>query len=357
MKGPRTFPPLRPHLPTACPLPLLSYRCSRTSSLPSPTVASSSIDHLYSSPPCCCCRPPYPHLPCRSSCPKRRRARSLLPSVIAVLPRPRTATTRSPSRYHTAAATPPLQQPPAISAIPLHPLFSAADHHLPLLLNHSHHHPSLVIASFSSLITVVFPIFPMQAISTSAANPHCCLSSLPLSPPVGPHCSPTVAALVGLRCPAMSLPSLWQQPPASTSLTVGCCLLPPVPIADAIAILLPHLLPTVCRRCLPSAAIFFSLAVAAFTRLSSAVVAVPSSVAQPPLPSLLLHLPTSLLPYFQLPLLVATTFLLNRSLTCHVVASMSPTAALTAANRLCSPLADADNLVAVKSYHIYDICL
>ncbi|RWV77763.1 hypothetical protein GW17_00061369 [Ensete ventricosum] len=34
----------------------------------------------------------------------------------------------------------------------------------------------------------------------------------------------------------------------------------------------------------------------------------------------------------------------------------SPAAALTAANHLCPPLADVDNLVAVKSYYIYDIC-
>ncbi|RWW38782.1 hypothetical protein BHE74_00055938 [Ensete ventricosum] len=89
---------------------------------------------------------------------------------------------------------------------------------------------------------------------------------------------------------------------------------------------------------------------------SSAVVVAPSSAAQPPLPSLLPHLPPLLLPCFLLPLLVVAAFLLNRSLTCHVVASLSPAAALTAANRLCPPLADIDNLVAVKSYYIYDIC-
>ncbi|RWV78690.1 hypothetical protein BHE74_00035382 [Ensete ventricosum] len=59
---------------------------------------------------------------------------------------------------------------------------------------------------------------------------------------------------------------------------------------------------------------------------------------------------------FLLPLLAVVAFLLNRSLTCHVVASLSPTTALTAVNYLCPPLADVDNLVAVKSYYIYDIC-
>ncbi|RRT35305.1 hypothetical protein B296_00021653 [Ensete ventricosum] len=82
-----------------------------------------------------------------------------------------------------------------------------------------------------------------------------------------------------------------------------------------------------------------------------------STRAQPPLPSLLPHLPSLLLPCFLLPLLIAATFLFNHSLTCHVVASLSPVVALTTANRLCPPLADADNLVAVKSYYIYDICL
>ncbi|RWV80497.1 hypothetical protein GW17_00058229, partial [Ensete ventricosum] len=89
---------------------------------------------------------------------------------------------------------------------------------------------------------------------------------------------------------------------------------------------------------------------------SSAAVAAHSSAAQPPQPSLLPHLPPSLFPCFLLPLLAAAAFLLNRNLTCHVVASLSPVAALTIANHLCPPLVDADNLVVVKSYYIYDIC-
>ncbi|RRT32544.1 hypothetical protein B296_00049326 [Ensete ventricosum] len=83
----------------------------------------------------------------------------------------------------------------------------------------------------------------------------------------------------------------------------------------------------------------------------------PTTSAQPPMPSLLTHLPPPLLPCFLLPLRTAAAFLLNRSLTCHVVASLSLAAALTAANHLCHPNADTDSLVAVKSYYIYDICL
>ncbi|RZR74598.1 hypothetical protein BHM03_00039182 [Ensete ventricosum] len=58
---------------------------------------------------------------------------------------------------------------------------------------------------------------------------------------------------------------------------------------------------------------------------------------------------------FLLPLLAITAFLLNRSLTCHIVVSLSLAVALTALNRLCPPLAGTDNLVAVKSCYIYDI--
>ncbi|RRT55748.1 hypothetical protein B296_00015649 [Ensete ventricosum] len=89
---------------------------------------------------------------------------------------------------------------------------------------------------------------------------------------------------------------------------------------------------------------------------SNVVVAAPSSATQPPLPSLLSHLSPQLLPCFLLPLLVVAAFLLNCSLTCHVVASLSPVVAVTAANRLCPPLIDVDNLIAIKSYYIYDIC-
>ncbi|RRT33394.1 hypothetical protein B296_00026158 [Ensete ventricosum] len=35
----------------------------------------------------------------------------------------------------------------------------------------------------------------MQAAATSAASPHCCLSSLPLSSPAEPRCSPAAATL------------------------------------------------------------------------------------------------------------------------------------------------------------------
>ncbi|RWW12763.1 hypothetical protein GW17_00023559 [Ensete ventricosum] len=67
--------------------------------------------------------------------------------------------------------------------------------------------------------------------------------------------------LAGPRCrsprrtPAASFSSLCRSRlcrsslPPLPSLTAGCCLLPPAPIADAAAVLLLRLLPTACRRC------------------------------------------------------------------------------------------------------------
>ncbi|RWW65240.1 hypothetical protein BHE74_00027465 [Ensete ventricosum] len=255
--------------------------------------------------------------------------RPSLPSLFISSSQP--SATISLSSSTTTATT-----PSSAAAPPTH------NHLLPPL---PRRHPLLAAASFSSLVAIIFSIFPMQATATSAASPHCCLSSLPLSPPAGPHCSPAAAALIGLCCPIAAQPCRCllcrNSRPPLLSLIVGYCLLPPAPIADAVAVLVLRLLPMAYHRCL----------------LSSVAVAAPSSAAQPPLPSLLPHLPPLLLPCFLLPLLVAVAFLLNRSLTCHIVVSLSPTAALTAANRLCPPLADADNLIVFKSYYIYDICL
>ncbi|RWW74170.1 hypothetical protein BHE74_00017907 [Ensete ventricosum] len=72
-----------------------------------------------------------------------------------------------------------------------HSLSAAATNHRlypPTPVTSHHYHPSLTPASFSSLVAVVFPIFPTQATATSAASPHCYLSSLPLSPLAEPRC-------------------------------------------------------------------------------------------------------------------------------------------------------------------------
>ncbi|RWV81552.1 hypothetical protein GW17_00057013 [Ensete ventricosum] len=118
--------------------------------------------------------------------------------------------------------------------------------------------------------------------------------------------------------------------------SLQCCLATPVILVAASSSPAAPLFPTApaYRRCLP-----------------------PQQLQPQPKPSpaLAAALSFSLL-CFLLPLLAAIAFLHNRSLTCHIVTSLSLVATLTAANRLCPPLANADNLVAVKSYYIYDIC-
>ncbi|RWW33082.1 hypothetical protein GW17_00002218 [Ensete ventricosum] len=87
---------------------------SSAASLPFPAVvATRCCPPLL--PPCCCRQPQYPHLPCRNSCPKRRHARSVLPSVVAILPQPCTATVTA-----LVAATQPL--PPLLYSSRSQPL-------------------------------------------------------------------------------------------------------------------------------------------------------------------------------------------------------------------------------------------
>ncbi|RWW69501.1 hypothetical protein BHE74_00022897 [Ensete ventricosum] len=84
-------------------------------------------------------------------------------------------------------------------------------------------HPPLTPASFSSLVAVVFPIFPTQAAATSAASPHCCLSSLPLLPPAEPRCSPAAGTLAIQRHCCCSL----QRRPATPAAALARPPLPP----------------------------------------------------------------------------------------------------------------------------------
>ncbi|RZR81330.1 hypothetical protein BHM03_00007526 [Ensete ventricosum] len=170
-----------------------------------------------------------------------------------------------------------------------HSLSAAATNHRlypPTPVTSHHYHPSLTPASFSSLVAVVFPIFPTQATATSAASPHCYLSSLPLAEP---RCRSPRQTPLPRRCPVALLPSLSQQPPAPAILAAAS--------SSPAAPLLPAA-PT-CRRCL-------------------------SPQSQPHLPRSRIDVP------------------------CRSPHRCQPSL---------SPLADADNLIVVKSYYIYDICL
>ncbi|RRT32615.1 hypothetical protein B296_00033389 [Ensete ventricosum] len=225
--------------------------------------------------------------------------------------------------------SPPLQHPSAIFAIPLHPLFSAVDHRLPLLLNHSRSHT--LLDRFSTRAqppsSSVAPSPPVAGRCLLLFPCHCCLPHLPHVSHCHLCCQPSLmSSSLPLPQPSSDCHCPLPSYSASRSLHNPFCLADPTCLQ-------------IQRYCCCS------------------LQCCPTNSAQPPLPSLLSHLPPSLLPCFQLRLLAATAFLLNRSLTCHVIASLSPTAALTAANHLCPPLADTDNLVAVKSYYIYGICL
>ncbi|RZS20953.1 hypothetical protein BHM03_00053512 [Ensete ventricosum] len=321
--------------------------------------------------------------PCRSNRPKRRGACCLLPSVVAVL----TTATRcylppsSPLTILAAAHRSPSigrRLPLFTSALSLGrlflrrpPLFFSSRPPSPLLINHRQPNPchcrhrpalcrnprrtllpcrcqspaSLLSSPRKSSPSLLPPIAPSRALL--CRTPRCCL------PPVPPcHCH---RLALGSVQPAVTRPSpLPPLPQRCRAQQRCCCCLPATlsryrsPRRTAATLFLPPL---------PAAAFTAPFALLTLPACrSSAAVATPSSAAQPPLPSLLPHLPPPLLPCFLLPLLVAAAFLLNRSLTCHVVASLSPAPALTAANRLCPPLADADNLVTVKSYYIYNIC-
>ncbi|RRT57467.1 hypothetical protein B296_00013389 [Ensete ventricosum] len=244
------------------------------------------------------------------------------------------------------------------------PLFFSSWPPSSLLINHLQpnpchyrHRPTLCRSPRRTLLPTVnlaaiFPIFPCKPLPSL-------LSRAPLShPKVLPSSMPPYhyrRPALGIAQLAVARPSpLPPLPQRCRAQQRCCCCLSAMlsrchsPRRTATSLFLPPL---------PAAAFtapFALLTLPAYR--SSAVVVAPSSAAQPPLPSLLQHLPPLLLPCCLLPLLVVVAFLLNRSLTCHLVASLSPAAALTAANHLCPPLADIDNLVAVKSYYIYDIC-
>ncbi|RZS23811.1 hypothetical protein BHM03_00056793 [Ensete ventricosum] len=93
-------PPKPPTIPAHAALPfLLSYCSNHTSLLISPSVASSSADHLYSSPPCHRRRPSLPS-PFLLSLPAPSRAHRSL-SIGRRLPLfPAAATSSTPSEIH-----------------------------------------------------------------------------------------------------------------------------------------------------------------------------------------------------------------------------------------------------------------
>ncbi|RZR78176.1 hypothetical protein BHM03_00003446 [Ensete ventricosum] len=238
-EGPRTFPLLPPHLPIASPLPLLlSYHNSRTLLLPSPSVASSSTGHLYSSPPCCR-QPPYPHLPCRSSYPKCQHARSLLPSAVAVLPRPCTAIARSPPRCHIVAATPPLQQPLPTTAIPSSTIIQPSAVHYPCRCC-----LSLLSLSLSNLFQLTFTAALPSSHRTPSSSPAPGADHhLPFSSSV----ASTVASLVLNRNHHWALLTLMPQPPPSpalghrpTTIASYCPATSPLPVSPATAVSPPY---------------------------------------------------------------------------------------------------------------------
>ncbi|RWV89999.1 hypothetical protein GW17_00047826, partial [Ensete ventricosum] len=217
----------------------------------------------------CCRRPPYPHLPYHNSCPKRRRTYNLLPPTAAVLPWPRTATTRSPRRCHTAAATPPLQQPLAISTIPLIPSSQSpttislsssttvaatpAVGRCPLLFPAASEaaKPSSVLASASSAffsITVKPSQPPLHLLIATVAPPYChhcrnnCCPFL-LPPPLATTVVPSYCHLLLLP----PLPRLASYPVAVATAALSSW--PPSPFI--LQRCLPPVPPYYCRRPLP----------------------------------------------------------------------------------------------------------
>ncbi|RRT32600.1 hypothetical protein B296_00055790, partial [Ensete ventricosum] len=200
--------------------------------------------------------------------------------------------------------------------------------------------------------SVVVAAAPICRLQPHPAGAHPCFSHTVAATPASTAVAPSSTTAAPILSSSSSAHSRRCRRPPSISPPHS---LPPLPTVVC------YLLLSRCRSPRRTiAALFLSpLPAAAFTT-PFALLTLPacrSSAAQPPLPSLLPHLPSLLPPCFLLPLLVVAAFLFNRSLTCHVVASLSPVVALTVANHLCPPLADADNLVAVKFYYIYDICL
>ncbi|RRT31705.1 hypothetical protein B296_00044779 [Ensete ventricosum] len=328
--APHTFP-LLPHLPVACQ--------AQPSPLPSPS-ATSPTDHLFLPLHLhyrhCSTRAPSPHtfLPCSCRWPASPQ------------PQPPPTDYRCPS---PCKSSPPLLSASATSVVGQRRLYCrtflpcSCRRPTPASTAASSHRSSLSFpmqAQSHSLYTVF--LFSLICRWHLCSSPFFLVAASLLSPPPSAAYSPN--PLAHTRASAtQSLPPLHQPQLHPSYLllshcrsprrTVATLFLPPMP---AIVFIAPFALLTLpaCR--------------------SSAAVATPSSAAQP---SLLPHLPSLLLPCFLLPLLITAAFLFNRSITYHVVASLSPVAALTATNRLCPRLADADNLVAVKSYYIYDICL
>ncbi|RWW18044.1 hypothetical protein GW17_00017992 [Ensete ventricosum] len=118
----------------------------------------------------------------------------------------------------------------------LPPAISSAGHHLPF---------SFSIASTTASL----------ALSRNHRWAHLTLTPLPPPSPVLGHRSPASRhhKLLLNCCRSRVMPSCRNSRLPLPSLTVGYCLLPPAPIADAVVDLLLRLLPTACRYCQLSA--------------------------------------------------------------------------------------------------------
>ncbi|RRT59105.1 hypothetical protein B296_00020374, partial [Ensete ventricosum] len=281
--------------------------------------------------------------------------------------------------FHTASS-----HLPAIATAPSSSPALAADHHLPFSSNATSTAASLAFSCNHRwallMLTPLPPPSPALGHRPATTANRCPATST--TPPVArlPYDSPRRTPL-----PPSSQRRDQRLQPAATPVAITLCSSfvqprkPPPPLP-----LLP-LLPTAYRCCqppttvaslfLPPLPVVALIAPSALLTLpvyvSSVVVSAPSNAAQPPMLSLLLHLPSRcspassslppLLPAapayrgclppqqlqpqpkpspataaalsfsllcFLLPLLVVAAFLLNRSLTCHVVAPLSPAAAL-----------------------------
>ncbi|RWW07468.1 hypothetical protein GW17_00029152, partial [Ensete ventricosum] len=179
--------------------------------------------------PCSCRRPAppllLPHLPC--SC-HRPAPPLLLPHL--------------PCSFRRPAPPLPLSPSPALA----NGQRRLSRHRWALLTLTPQLAPSLAAAALAGL-----PLPSSSLLCQSQPNPCHCLRRKRHQPSP----SPTPLLLASSPDPAASFSSLCRSRlcrssrPPLPSLTAGCCLLPPAPIADAAAVLLLHLLPTACRRC------------------------------------------------------------------------------------------------------------
>ncbi|RWV79832.1 hypothetical protein GW17_00058978, partial [Ensete ventricosum] len=216
---------------------LLSYRSSRTSPLPSPSAASSSVGHLYSSPPYCCHRH---HIP-------------ISPAAAAVSNV--NAPQRPPTGHHCPSPSSPRKpSPPLLPALIAAFLVTAAStycHSPPTRPCCSGHLPQQlhITVAFSSSTTAAAT--PSSAAAPPAHNPL--LSSLLL-----PSAN-VVASLALSRNHRWALLTLTPQPPPSpvAAALIGLPLSSPSSLASSpdpavVALARPPLPPSLPLPLLPS---------------------------------------------------------------------------------------------------------